>query len=211
MSIYSSRKTRQLPLKIRNIYILKPCPSTLLIYFFIYSVRQKVDYSEAGNLASNFWFFKLKSERMGNKSAGTDPCTAQQSWILENTINTEGFCAGDELSSFSHSLLSESCSIFCCILSTRRWVAAISDIRAIPAISREQKDGMCIRSTSTGQELSQVELFLQRLLIQIFWPCSITTSSSIPFKLRGFGSGLQCTKWKSCSHTYQLRSKPGRV
>lgn len=28
-------------------------------------------------------------------------------------------------------------------------------------------------------------------------PCTITTSSSIPIKLRGFGSGLQYIKWKS--------------
>lgn len=58
---------------------------------------------------------------------------------------------------------------------------------------------MCIRSTSTEEKLSQVELFCRETPIQIFYHAILQPVFPSLINFRGFGSGLQYIKWKTCS------------
>ena len=61
------------------------------------------------------------------------------------------------------------------------------------------KDGVCIRSTSMQEILSQEELFCRMTPIQILYHAILQPVFPSLINFGGFGSGLQYIKWKTCS------------
>jgi len=80
----------------------------------------------------------------------------------------------------------------------------VASDKVIHAIFHEKyrsagKDGACIRSTTMEEKLSQVELFCRDTPIQIFYRAMLKPVFPSLINFRGFGSGLQYIKWKTCS------------